>query len=120
MSANTHPVDDRGDATSGARADQSPRPDTNLYEPLPYGTGYPAPEPLGFGVSPEPAPASAGAVEVVERRGFGSPVLAVAGLGSLAVAVWAILGAPVISTTVLLAAGLVLAVLVGLMMVVRR
>ncbi|MDZ4234667.1 MAG: hypothetical protein U1C73_13145, partial [Dietzia sp.] len=54
-----------------------------------------------------------------QARG-GSPVLAVAGLLSLGVAVWAILGAPVITTTVVITASLVLLVLVGLAMVIRR
>lgn len=94
------------------------RPDQPLHDPLPYGSGFAAPEPLGFGIAPEPAPARA--VEVTERRRGGSPVLAVAGLASLGIAVWAILGAPVITPTLLLAAGLVLAVLVGLVMVLRR
>ena len=67
-----------------------------------------------------PKTTPAGAVEVVEHRRFGSPVLALAGVTSLGVAVWAILGAPAIAPTALLAAGLVLAVLVGLMMVIRR
>lgn len=89
-----------------------------LYDPLPYGAGFVGPEPLGFGVAP--AATQTSAVEVAERRRGGSPVLAVAGLASLAVAVWAVLGAPVITPTVLLAAGLVITVLVGLMMVVRR
>lgn len=96
------------------------RPDQPLLDPLPYGTGFTPAEPLGFGIAPEPAPAPATDVEVARRRRGGSPVLAVAGLASLGVAVWAILGAPVITPTVLLAAGLVLAVLVGLMMVLRR
>ncbi|UVE94924.1 hypothetical protein [Dietzia sp. B32] len=89
-----------------------------LYEPLPYGTGFTDPEPLGFGIAP--AAARTGTVEVSDRRRAGSPVLAVAGLASLGVAAWAILGAPVITPTVLLAAALVLTVLVGLIMVVRR
>ncbi|WP_314038498.1 hypothetical protein [Dietzia sp. CH92] len=95
------------------------RTDQPLHDPLPYGTGFTTPEPLGFGVAPEPAPAPVDP-ETAERRRGGSPVLAVAGLASLGVAGWAILGAPVITPTVLLAAGLVLAVLVGLMMVLRR
>lgn len=120
MSTNTPPAGDRDHTTAGAAPAQSPRFDAHPHEPLPYGTGYTTPDPLGFGVSPGSAPASSGTAEVAERRRFGSPVLAVAGLASLAVAVWAILGAPVISTTVLLAAGLVVTVLVGLMMVLRR
>lgn len=97
-------------------------PDQQLYAPLPYGTGFSAPQPLGFGVGPaDIGLAGAGsAVEVAEQKRSGSPVLAVAGVLSLAVAVWAILGAPVITPTVLLAAGLVLTVLVGLVMVIRR
>lgn len=102
-----------------------PRPEQPLYEPLPYGTGFSSPQPLGFGVGPvELGVAAAGstgsAVEVADRKRSGSPVLAVAGLLSMAVAVWAILGGPVITPTVLLAGGLVLTVLVGLIMVVRR
>ena len=105
------------------------RPDQPLYSPLPYGAGFSSPQPLGFGVGPadvglagaDPAAyGSGGAIEVSEHKRAGSPILAVAGLASLGVAVWAILGAPVITPTVLLAAGLVVAVLVGLMMVLRR
>ncbi|ODQ84037.1 hypothetical protein BFG51_07700 [Dietzia alimentaria] len=54
MNTNT-PADDRHHSTAGAPPEQSPRFDPQLYDPLPYGTGYPTPEPLGFGVSPEPA-----------------------------------------------------------------
>ena len=101
------------------------RPDQPLYTPLPYGAGFSSPQPLGFGVGPAnvgfAASGSTGsAIEVVERKRAGSPILAVAGLLSMGVAVWAILGAPVITPTVLLAAGLVLTVLVGLVMVIRR
>lgn len=96
-----------------------PFPDRSLDEPLPYGAGFVAPQPLGYGVAPEPAPA-AGSTEVARRERAGSPVLAVAGLLSLGVAVWAIAGAPAISTALALTAGLVVAVLVGLLMVVRR
>ena len=113
-----HP--DRSPDMTGPGYDTAIRPDQPLHDPLPYGTGFAAPEPLGFGVAPEPTPSPARAVEVAERRRGGSPVLAVAGLASLGVAVWAILGAPVITPTLLLAAGLVLAVLVGLTMVLRR
>lgn len=106
-------------------------PDQPLYAPLPYGTGFSTPQPLGFGVGPADmglagtdlagsAYGSAGTLEVAEQKRSGSPVLAVAGVLSMAVAVWAILGAPVITPTVLLAAGLVLTVLVGLVMVIRR
>lgn len=100
-------------------------PDRPLYEPLPYGTGFSSPQPLGFGVGPADTglttPGSAGGpIAVYETKKSGSPILAVAGLLSMGVAVWAILGAPVITPTVLLAAGLVLMVLVGLVMVVRR
>lgn len=116
-----------------ARHDQ---PDQPLHDPLPYGLGFTAPEFPGYGVAPGPAvsepeapglatpaaPAApaAGGVEVVESRRGGSPVLAMAGLASLGVAVWAILGAPIITTTVMLAAGLIVAVLIGLTMIVRR
>lgn len=100
----------------------TPRPDQPLYAPLPYGTGFTTPEQFGYGVAPEaqstPTPSAATAVARRERPG--SPVLAVAGLLSLAVAVWAVLGAPAISTMAVLTAGLVLTVLVGLAMVVRR
>lgn len=130
MSTNTPPADGRDRTTAGYLPDQTLRAPQPLYEPLPYGAGFSEPEPLGFGVSPfggspfggspEPAPTPAGTVEVPGRRRAGSPILAVAGLASLAVAVWAILGAPVITPTVLLAAGLVLILLVGLLMVVRR
>lgn len=99
-------------------------PDQQLYAPLPYGAGFSTPQPLGFGVGPEEiglaGTGSGSAIEVVEQKRSGSPVLAVAGALSMAVAVWAILGAPVITPTVLLAAGLVLTVLVGLVMVLRR
>lgn len=118
----TRPTPDRStDMTSpGPTSDAGFRPDQPLHDPLPYGAGFSTAEPLGFGVAPEPAPSPTRAVEVTERQRGGSPVLAVAGLASLGVAVWAILGAPVITPTLLLAAGLVLAVLVGLMMVLRR
>ena len=76
-------------------------------------------EPEAPGLATPAAPA-AGGVEVVESRRGGSPVLAMAGLASLGVAVWAILGAPIITTTVMLAAGLIVAVLIGLTMIVRR
>lgn len=113
-------------------------PDQPLYAPLPYGTGFSSPQPLGFGVGPADvglagsgsagsglagfgsASGTTGSVEVAEQKRSGSPILAVAGVLSMAVAVWAILGAPVITPTVLLAAGLVLTVLVGLVMVIRR
>lgn len=115
-------------------ADQSARPDQPLHDPLPYGLGFSAPETYdyggaghggaghgvaGFGMTPAPAAPAAG-VDVVEDRRSGSPVLAVAGLLSLGVAVWAILGAPVLSTTMVITAALVLLVLVGLTMVIRR
>lgn len=128
-----HDDDDNAATRAGStppRPEQSsptaqPRPEQPLYEPLPYGTGFSSPQPLGFGVGPvELGVAAAGstgsAVEVADRKRSGSPVLAVAGLLSMAVAVWAILGGPVITPTVLLAGGLVLTVLVGLIMVVRR
>lgn len=124
------PRPEQNSPTAQPRPEQSsptaqPRPEQPLYEPLPYGTGFSSPQPLGFGVGPvELGVAAAGstgsAVEVADRKRSGSPVLAVAGLLSMAVAVWAILGGPVITPTVLLAGGLVLTVLVGLIMVVRR
>ncbi|KAA0916958.1 hypothetical protein [Dietzia sp. ANT_WB102] len=120
MSTNTHPADGPENPTAGFSPDHPTQTEPPLYEPLPYGAGFSDPNSPGFGVFSEPAPTHATAVEVVERRRSGSPVLAVAGVASLAVAVWAILGAPVITPTVLLAAGLIGTVLVGLMMVVRR
>ena len=119
MNSNTHPADGDDRTATGSRPEQT-GPARPAYEPLPYGTGFTAPEPLGFGVSPEPATPSVRVVDSVEHRRFGSPVLAAAGVASLAVAVWAILGAPVITPTVLLAGGLVLTVLIGLIMVIRR
>lgn len=104
---------------TGGYDSMTAQPDQQLYDPLPYGAGFSTPQPLGFGVAPETT-APGVTVEVAEKRKSGSPILAVAGLGSLGVAVWAILGAPVITPMVLLATGLVLAVLVGLVMVVRR
>lgn len=96
------------------------RPDQPLHDPLPYGLGFHAPENYGFGVDPEPTTPSAG-VQVVETpTRHGSPVLAVAGLLSLGVAVWAILGAPMLSATVVVAGALGVLVLAGLIMVVRR
>lgn len=103
-----------------APTDAASRPDQPLYAPLPYGTGFTAPEQFGYGVAPEAQPTPSAAIAVARRERPGSPVLAVAGLLSLAVAVWAILGAPAISATAVLLAGLVLTVLVGLVMVVRR
>ena len=100
-------------------------PEQPLYEPLPYGTGFASTQPLGFGVGPSDtgialASAAGSTVAMPEKKKSGSPTLAVAGLLSLGVAVWAILGSPVITPTVLLAGGLVLMVLVGLVMVIRR
>ena len=114
-----------GRVAAGQVGSTQTRPDQPLYAPLPYGTGFSSPQPLGFGVGPADvgfaASGSGGsAIEVAERKRAGSPILAVAGLLSMGVAVWAILGAPVITPTVLLAAGLVLTVLVGLVMVIRR
>lgn len=119
-----------GRVAAGQVGSTQTRPDQPLYAPLPYGTGFSSPQPLGFGVGPADvgftasgtAPAGSGgnAIEVVERKRAGSPILAVAGLLSMGVAVWAILGAPVVTPTVLLAAGLVLTVLLGLVMVIRR
>ena len=124
----TGPASSGGDTAQGPggpAGSTPPRPEQPLYEPLPYGTGFSSPQPLGFGVGPvELGGAAAGstgsAVEVADRKRAGSPVLAVAGLLSMAVAVWAILGGPVITPTVLLAGGLVLTVVVGLLMVIRR
>ena len=96
--------------------DPPAQPEQRLYAPLPYGTGFSTTD---FGVVPETAVPGV-TVEPREQRRSGSPVLAVAGLASLAVAVWAILGAPVIPQMALLAAGLVLTVLVGWVMVIRR
>ncbi|GLB64991.1 hypothetical protein NCCP2495_28710 [Dietzia sp. NCCP-2495] len=100
-------------------------PEQPLYEPLPYGTGFASSQPLGFGVGPSDtgialASAAGSTVAMPEKKKSGSPTLAVAGVLSLGVAVWAILGGPVITPTVLLAGGLVLMVLVGLVMVIRR
>ncbi|MDV8000976.1 hypothetical protein [Rhodococcus sp. IEGM 1408] len=106
-----------------APTDAASRPDQPLYAPLPYGTGFTAPEQFGYGVAPgapETRSTPSATTAVARRERPGSPVLAVAGLLSLAVAVWAVLGAPAISTTAVLTAGLVLTVLVGLAMVVRR
>ena len=124
-----HDDNDDNAATSPTHTGQvgstQTRPDQPLYAPLPYGTGFSSPQPLGFGVGPADvgfaASGSGGsAIEVAEHKRAGSPILAVAGLLSMGVAVWAILGAPVITPTILLAAGLVLTVLVGLVMVIRR
>ncbi|MFN3600222.1 MAG: hypothetical protein ACK4UY_02400 [Dietzia sp.] len=119
-------------------SDTTTRPDQPLHDPLPYGTGFTDPQGFGYGVAPgygmptgygaspgygvayEPEPASGTTDAVARRERSGSPVLAVAGLLSLGVAVWAILGAPVITTTVVITASLVLLVLVGLAMVIRR
>ena len=122
-------------------SDPTTRPDQPLHDPLPYGSGVTDPQQFGYGTSPAyGAAAGYGAAPVhgiptgygvayapdvatdavARRERSGSPVLAVAGLLSLGVAVWAILGAPVITTTVVIAASLVLLVLVGLAMVIRR
>ena len=109
--------------TDATAADTAVFPDQPLHDPLPYGAGFATGQQFGYGVAPDPGPGptvSTGSVAVAGRERSGSPVLAVAGLLSMGVAVWAILGAPVITTTVMLAAGLVVAVLVGLVMVVRR
>lgn len=113
--------DVRAETTSTAT-----RPDQPLHDPLPYGTGFTDPQTFGYGVSPaysrflESEPTPGESTTVARRERSGSPVLAVAGLLSLGVAVWAILGAPVLTTTVVITAALVLLVLVGLAMVVRR
>lgn len=106
-----------------APTDAESRPDQPPYAPLPYGTGFTTPEKFGYGVAPEAQSTRSAQVAVARRERRerqGSPVLAVAGLLSLAVAVWAVLGAPAISTTAVLTAGLALTVLVGLILVVRR
>ena len=110
-------------------SDTTTRPDQPLHDPLPYGTGFTDPQGFGYGVASGygASPGYGVAYEpehstdaVARRERSGSPVLAVAGLLSLGVAVWAILGAPVITTTVVITASLVLLVLVGLAMVIRR
>lgn len=103
-------------------ADDATRPDQPLDAPLPYGTGFATTQQYGWGVEPQPVrytPPTV-ATQEPEKARSGSPVLAAAGLLSMGVAVWAILGAPLVTTTMLLAGGLVVAVLVGLVMVVRR
>ena len=144
---NARPDDDQTDPTEpqptgstemtshDLHSDTTTRPDQPLHDPLPYGTGFTDPQGFGYGVAPayaaptgygvdsgygvayEPEPATDA---VARRERSGSPVLAVAGLLSLGVAVWATLGAPVITTTVVITASLVLLVLVGLAMVIRR
>lgn len=99
--------------------------DRPLDDPLPYGAGFTPTQQFGYGVGPEtfapaPAPADTGSTAVARRGRSGSPVLAIAGLLSMGVAVWTIVGAPAISTTFMWAAGLVVVILVGLLMVVRR
>lgn len=95
-------------------------PDRPLDDPLPYGAGFAAPTQFGYGVAAGFEPEPAASTEVARRERVASPVLAIAGVLSMGVAVWAIVGSPAISTAVLLAAGLVVAVLVGLLIVVRR
>lgn len=112
------PDDDDEESTPMTTTDAATTPDQPLHDPLPYGTGFATPQQFGYGVAPEPIPAASTAVATRERSG--SPVLAIAGLLSMGVAVWAILGAPVVTTTIMVAAGLVVAVLVGLVMIVRR
>ena len=118
-----------GSASTSFGAGPQARPDHPLDTPLPYGSGFSTTQPLGYGTGPMDlgiasygslGDAANGAVEVADRKKSGSPVLAVAGILSMAVAVWAILGGPVITPTVLLATGLVFTVIVGLVMVVRR
>lgn len=121
-SAGTAAADTTSFATTANPADTTARdtevfPDQPWQNPLPYGAGF-TPQQYGYGVAPEAMPDASPAVATRERSG--SPVLAIAGLLSMGVAVWAILGAPVITSTVMLAASLVIAVLVGLFMVVRR
>src|SRR5699024_9270699 len=92
--------DDGNDATEEATpmttADSATTPDQPIYEPLPYGSGFAPTQHYGYGaapgygVAPEPAASTSPAVPATERSG--SPVLAVAGLLSMGVAVWAIVG----------------------------
>jgi len=139
----THPA-----GTTDSTDTDATRADQPLFDPLPYSSGYTAPQPAvpgygyeyGYGVAPEPSAAASPAAwsaaspasvptslstSVPDEAGAagrgraGSPVLAVAGVLSLGVAGWAILGAPVITPTVMLTAGLVLMVVVGLVMVIR-
>ena len=138
---NARPDDDQTDPTEpqptgstemtshDLHSDTTTRPDQPLHDPLPYGTGFTDPQGFGYGVASGygASPGYGVAYEpehstdaVARRERSGSPVLAVAGLLSLGVAVWAILGAPVITTTVVITASLVLLVLVGLAMVIRR
>lgn len=106
--------------------DTAARPAQPLDAPLPYGAGFTDPPGFRYGVSPgdrgllEPEPAPGVPTATARRERSGSPVLVVAGLLSLGVAVWAILGAPMFTSTVVITAALVLLVLVGLAMVVRR
>lgn len=109
-----------GDPAAGTTADAAVRPDQPLDEPLPYGAGFEPTQHFGYRVSSEPVRYTPPPVPARDRERAGSPILAAAGLLSLGVAVWAILGAPMITTTVMLAGALVIAVLVGLVMVVRR
>ncbi len=120
MSTNPPPSGGRDRTTTGSSPAQPPPALQPLDEPLPYGAGFTDPGSVGYGVSPKPATTPTGGAEFAQRRRSGSPVLAVAGLLSLGVAVWAILGAPMFTSTVVIAAALVLLVLVGLAMVVRR
>lgn len=102
-------------------ADGATRPDHPVEDPLPYGTGFSTTtQQFGYSVPPQPVRYTPPPVPTRDRERSGSPVLAVAGLLSMGVAVWAILGAPMVTTTMMLAGGLVVAVLVGLVMVVRR
>ena len=95
--------------------------DQPLDDPLPYGAGFAAPVQFGYGVAPEPVYAApAASTEVARRERAGSPVLATTGLLSMAVAVWALAGAPTITAALGLSVFLAVAVLVGLLMVVRR
>lgn len=107
-------------ATAGSTADHAVRPDRPLDDPLPYGAGFTPTQQFGHVAAPEPVRYTPPPVATRDRERAGSPILAAAGLLSLGVAVWAILGAPMITTTVMLAGALVIAVLVGLVMVVRR
>src|SRR5699024_2396555 len=111
-------------ATPWTTANSATTPDQPIYDPLPYGTGFAPTQHYGTGVAPgygvAHAPAAGPSPAVLAGERSGSPVLAVAGPRSLGGAVWAIVGAPVLTTAIMLAAGRVVAVLVGLVVVVRR
>lgn len=116
---------DQGESMPTHTTDPAHRPFDEIPTPSPTFADRPLDDPLPYGVgpatfAPAPAPADTGSTAVARRGRSGSPVLAIAGLLSMGVAVWAIVGAPAISTTLMGAAGLVVVILVGLLMVVRR